>query len=148
MLIEAFNTPHDPFHWLDILDPTGTELEEVAKKYDLPLVAIRECLDPKALPRFETIEHHQFLLLRTFSEKSKEHLYTLSRLTQRLGIFIGKNYLITIHRRDQPFIVQTRNEWIRKNKNLEPATLLPKLLGKLIYSAIATFGQEVFTTAK
>lgn len=142
MLIEAFNTSEDAFHWLDILDPTGSELEEVAKKYDLPLIAIRECLDPKALPRFETIEQHQFLLLRTYNEKSKDHIYTLSRLTQRLGIFIGQNYLITIHRRDQPFITQIRNEWIRKNKHLGDA-LLPKLLGKIIYSAIATFGQGI-----
>ncbi len=65
MLIEAFNAPDGSFNWIDILDPTGSELEDIAKNYELPLVAIRECLDPKSLPKFEMIENHQFLLLRT-----------------------------------------------------------------------------------
>jgi len=138
MLIDAYVALDDSFHWLDILNPTKKELDFITQKYNLPPIVVQDCMDRTHLPKYEPLTDKQFLILRVYDEKSKKTASTVQGLTHKISIFIGKNYLITLHRTEQPFIMETRENWIKDPKNTE-GNILANLLGQLIYGVFSSF---------
>lgn len=139
MLFDAYTAKDGSFHWVDVVDPTGTELEQLYQKYDLHQISIQDFLDPKHLPKYERIEDHQFIILRSYDDKSKVNANTIRELTRKLAIFVGPDFIITLHRRELPYIVQIRERWIKQQDNEKE--MLPCLLGKIILSVISTYSQ-------
>jgi len=138
MLIEAYRAPDDSFHWIDVVDPQGNDLFDLSKKYGLLADSLSDCMNPIHLPKYEEIQDHIFIILRAFDNKASAEANTLRELTQKIAIFIGKDFIITIHRRDQPFFVQIRDRWI-KNQTGTRETLLPILLNRIIHGIFQSF---------
>lgn len=141
MLIEAFTATDGSFHWLDVNDPTGSELELLHKKYGLSYIALQDCLDPKHLPKYESMQEGVFIMLRAYDDKCSHDANTIRELTQKIAIFIGPDYLITIHRRDQPYIKQIRERWIKTKKN--STNILAELLGRITLAIISSYTQAL-----
>jgi magnesium transporter len=57
------------FEWLDVNNPTESELNELVLKYNLPETAIKDCLDPEHLPKFEQFEKQHFIITRNYDNK-------------------------------------------------------------------------------
>ena len=87
-----------PLVWIDMVEPTAAELEEVAKTYGLQPTSVNDCLDPEHLPKFEQFETNTFVIIRAFDEHSKPTATTVQELTRKVAIFSGQSFLITIHR--------------------------------------------------
>ena len=138
MLNQVFTSKEGGFHWIDLVDPTPAELNQLSKNYNLPASFIRSCLDPKHLPKCQFIKDHIFIILRAYDEKASKQASTTRGLTRKLVILVGNNYIITIHRKDQPFIAYTREKWIKNKENTEGNTLV-KLLAHLIQSVLLTY---------
>jgi len=90
--------------WLDVVQPTPGELEEIARTYGLHPIAVQDCLDPEHLPKFEQFDTHSFVIIRAFDQESKGSCATVQELTRKLAIFAGPSFLITIHRTEQPWL--------------------------------------------
>ncbi len=101
----------DSFHWMDIFDPNEDGLRDVAKKYHLPLSVVEECLDPQHLPKYEKTDAYTFLILRAYDEYATNDADTVNELTRKLCIFVGKDFILSIHRKDQPYLEQLRIQW-------------------------------------
>lgn len=142
MLIESYQAPNNAFHWLDLVDPTVAELEYISKTYHLHSSSLRDCLMPKHLPKHELIDNNVFIILRAYDPRSKNS-GTIRGLTQKVAIFIGQNYLITIHRSNQPYIAKIRDIWIKKQKNLASNSLL-QILFKVIEGIFSTYGEAIY----
>lgn len=138
MFIEAFKTPDNSFHWLDVVDPTGNELEVLAKQYGIPNSAIQDCMDAKHLPKYEEIPDHIFIMLRSLDEKADEYANTVLALTQKISIFVGEEYIITIHRRDHPYLMQIREKWIKTHLKIHQ-DCRPQLLDRIILGVIHSY---------
>lgn len=137
MIIEAYHSPDNSFHWLDVVDPTGSELESIALQYGLPSHWIKDCLDPKHLPKYEKLHHHDFIMLRSRDEMASSTANTLRELTQKIAIFFGENYIITVHRRDRAYLTQIREKWVKTTElDHDP---IPQLLAKIILGVISTY---------
>ena len=93
-----------PLVWLDVVSPTKDELVELARTYGLQHTAVKDCLDPEHLPKFEQFETHTFAIIRAFDEGSEETCGTVQELTRKIAIFSGPTFLITIHRTEQPWL--------------------------------------------
>jgi magnesium transporter len=89
------------FVWLDVVDPTTDEL---VKDFGLHPLAVNDCLDPEHLPKYETFENHFFVILRAVDESAPRTADTVQALTRKIAIFHGPSFLITIHRKDQPWL--------------------------------------------
>lgn len=139
MLINAYQAPDHSFHWLDAVDPTGSELEQLYQQYDLHQITIQDFLDPKHLPKYENIENQHFIILRSFDEKSKPNANTIRDVTRKLAIFIGHDFIITLHRRELSYIKQIREQWIKNQTEHE--NILPALLNKIVLGVLQTFNQ-------
>jgi magnesium transporter len=93
-----------PLVWLDLVQPTAAELQEVAKTYALHPTSVNDCLDPEHLPKFEQFENYVFVIIRAFDEHAQRTCATVQELTRKVAIFSGQSFLITIHRTEQPWL--------------------------------------------
>lgn len=129
------------FHWLDLVDPTVAELEEIAKKYGLHPTSVQDCLDPEHLPKFERIETLNFIILRAFDESCDPHADSVQELTRKVAIFYTPAFLITVHRKDQPFFESLREKWKSKiQSHPQPA---PHLVTDLIDQIFHTYEKPI-----
>jgi len=93
-----------PLVWLDLVQPTAEELQSVAHTYTLQPTAVKDCLEPEHLPKFEQFEAHVFVILRAFDAESQRTCGTVQELTRKLAIFSSPTFLVTIHRSEQPWL--------------------------------------------
>lgn len=126
----------DSFQWVDITDPSETDLKEVAKTYDLPPSVVEDCLDPGHLPKYEKTDSYTFLILRAYDEKATKDADTVQELTRKLSIFVGKNFILTLHRKDQIYLEQLRQQWGSKSDlSVNSSNLLiSDLIGSVVWS--------------
>jgi len=101
-----------PLVWIDMVQPTPAELEEIAKTYGLQSTSVGDCLDPEHLPKFEQFETYAFVIIRAFDERSERSCATVQELTRKVAIFSGQSFLITVHRTEQPWLsaIETKFE--------------------------------------
>jgi magnesium transporter len=92
------------FVWLDAVDPTPEELSELTTDFGLHPLAVKDCLDPEHLPKYEAFENHIFVILRAVDEHAARTADTVQQLTRKIAVFYGPAFLITIHRKDQAWL--------------------------------------------
>jgi len=93
-----------PLVWLDIVQPTPAELEEVARTHGVQPTSVKDCLDPEHLPKFEQFENYTFVIIRAFDDQAERTCATVQELTRKVAIFSGQGFLITIHRTEQAWL--------------------------------------------
>jgi magnesium transporter len=93
-----------PLVWLDVVHPTAEELDQIGRAHGLQYTAVKDCLDPEHLPKFEQFDTHSFVILRAFDEESEQSCGTVQELTRKIAIFSGPGFLITIHRTEQRWL--------------------------------------------
>ena len=105
MTIRTVVEKSDPrFIWLDVVDPTREELSELVADYGLHPLSVNDCLDPEHLPKYEVFENHTFVILRAVDAEAPRTADTVQALTRKLAVFAGAGFVITIHRKDQPWL--------------------------------------------
>jgi magnesium transporter len=102
------------FVWIDMTNPTRRELDAIAKQYQLHSTSVKDCLDPEHLPKFEKFPQFNFTILRAFDEKSTPQCDTVQELTRKIAIFSSDKFIITVHRKDQPFLAALRAKWAER----------------------------------
>jgi magnesium transporter len=107
----VFRTEPPPFHWLDVTGPAPDELRAIAERYRLHPLAVQDSLEPDHLPKYERIGDAQFIIVRAYDELCSPRAASAQALTRKIAIFVGPDYLITVHRKDQPFLVRVREEY-------------------------------------
>jgi magnesium transporter len=111
LIQKVFEKADGSYRWLDVVLPSSEELQHIAEEYSLHATTIQDCLDPEHLPKYEKIDDDTFIICRAFDEQSSKEADTVQALTRKVAIIIGKNFLITIHRVDQPFLQSIRDRW-------------------------------------
>ncbi len=99
------------FEWINIIEPSLRELAQVAMQYDLHSTSVHDCLDPEHLPKYENINNVSFIVARSYDASSPERADTIRKLTNKIAIFWGKDFLITIQRSDHEYLRIIRNKW-------------------------------------
>lgn len=97
--------------WVDVVDPSPSELTGVAKRFGLHATSVRDCLDPEHLPKFERFPQHVFLLIRVFDVDSTPNCATIQEMTRKVAMFAGTDFLVTIHRKPLPFLSSLMESW-------------------------------------
>ena len=132
-----------PFTWVDVVDPTRAELADVARRYNLHPTSVEDSLEPEHLPKYERIGSTTFIIVRAIDTDAPGHCSTLHELTRKVAIFYGTDFLITIHRTEQPFLTEIIEEY--RSTAPPPGVeerrkgFLPRLLIYIVNGAIATY---------
>lgn len=130
--------------WLDLTNPTQEELTEVAEAYGLHKASIYDCLDPEHLPKYESFQNADFLILRVYDTENGNEADTMKGLTHKIAFFIGENILITIHRVDLPFFNLIKTKWEDKSK--KKVITADEVLHDIIRNSILTFRKSLNET--
>lgn len=132
------------FTWIDVFEPSPEETEEIIRTYGLHPTSVQDCLDPEHLPKYERIGPVTFMIVRAVDEHAPEDADTMQEITRKLAIFSGLDFMVTIHRTDQPFIARLRQEYQGQAGEDHPeVTLVPRLLTDLINGVIDSYGKPL-----
>lgn len=120
------------FEWTDLQNPLEQNLVDIAKKYDLHDVQIRQAQTKGQVSQVVIEDTYIFLIL---------HFPHILKGEKRIGssqvsIFLGKDFLVTVHDEKTPTIRQCFNE--HREEHAEE-----KSSGKIVFHIIAHLLQEV-----
>ncbi len=132
------------YEWIDIVNPGKEELNNVAAQYDLHKSLVEDSLQPEHLPKFEMVGDTQFIILRAYSIHVSPEADTVQEITDKIAIFFGTNFLITIHRQEFSFLKEIKNRYVDKGKCTTPF----QLLFRIIYAGIATYSKPIAELAR
>ncbi|NUN05395.1 MAG: magnesium and cobalt transport protein [Bdellovibrio sp.] len=96
--MKRFEYQWQDFKWTDCEAPTQSDLLALANEFPIPLQTLEKCLDPEVLPRSEITEEVLCIVLRHHDAQAKPTAKTLQELTTKLVLFVGPNFILSIHR--------------------------------------------------
>jgi magnesium transporter len=93
--------------WADVSDPTSKDFEELAEEFGFHYLSIEDCRNMHQRPKVEEYNGYYFIVLY-----ESELIGANDRLELReLNIFLGKNYLVTVHSRPIRAVDTARRLW-------------------------------------
>jgi magnesium transporter len=126
--------------WVDVVEPTTSELSEIAHLYGLHPTSVRDCLDPEHLPKFERFPDRSFIIIRVYDTESSPDCATVHEMTRKVALFCGPDFVVSIHRKPLPFLTALQAQWRVQDSgevNGEPPT--HRLILDIIDRGLATF---------
>ena len=78
--------------WVDVADPTSQDFDELAKEFNFHALSIEDCRNEHQRPKVEEYQGYYFIVLYEAELVEGRHLEL-----RELNIFLGKNYLVTVH---------------------------------------------------
>jgi magnesium transporter len=93
---------NDNILWVNIEKPTREKMDAIAHGFALHELNIEDCLSKNQLPKIDRYDDHIFIILQ-FPTTQKEK--TSPRFSQ-LSLFVGKNFLVSIHQGDLKPLVE------------------------------------------
>ena len=121
--------------WIDVTNPTESELQEIANTYHLHPNAVQDCLEPDHLPKYEEMESSRFIVTRVYDVAQSSEADTIQEVTRKISIFITDKNIITVHRSEQPLLKVIKTKYIDSGK----CTDLHQLLLHILNSAVLTY---------
>jgi magnesium transporter len=106
-------------------------------------MSVEDSLEPEHLPKYERIGSTTFIILRAMDAEAPRDCSTVHEMTRKVAIFYGPDFLVTIHRKEQPFLTALREKYENGAVPVGSAErrkgYMPRLLIELINSAITTY---------
>ncbi len=120
------------FEWIDVTNPVKGELNEVALKYGLSTALVEDCLQPDHLPKLEAVGENQFVILRAFNLNASEEADTIQEVTDKIALFLGPDFVLTVHRPTFAFLGQIKGEFIDTDKCPTPYHVLFRIFSHVV----------------
>ncbi|HEV3471386.1 MAG TPA: magnesium/cobalt transporter CorA [Pyrinomonadaceae bacterium] len=93
--------------WADVSDPTGQDFAELAEEFGFHPLSIEDCRNAHQRPKIEEYPGYYFLVLYEAALVGPEHDLEL----RELNIFLGPNYVVTVHSRPIRAVETARRLW-------------------------------------
>ncbi len=132
--LSALNEVTDQVFWIDLYQPTEKELSAIAEAFRLHPLAIEDAANPHQRPKVE--EYQDFFFLVFYVVRLDETQGKVQ--AEELKMFVGRNYLITVHQNTLPELAEAEERWRRNGHQLE------KGIGILLYSLLDSIVDHYF----
>jgi magnesium transporter len=93
--------------WADVSDPTSKDFDELAKEFNFHPLSIEDCRNAHQRPKVEEYPGYYFIVLYEAELVGPHDDLEL----RELNIFLGQNYLVTVHSRPIRAIETARRLW-------------------------------------
>ncbi|HEX6182738.1 MAG TPA: CorA family divalent cation transporter, partial [Pyrinomonadaceae bacterium] len=93
--------------WADVSDPTSKDFDELAEEFGFHPLSIEDCRNAHQRPKVEEYPGYYFMVLYEAELVGPDDDLEL----RELNIFLGKNYLVTVHSRPIRAIETARRLW-------------------------------------
>jgi magnesium transporter len=132
-IAELANDPEHVF-WLDAQSPTEQELAKIGEIFRLHPLAVEDASNEHQRPKVEEYEDFFLLVFHTVElDATKQEL-----ITHELDVFVGTNYLITVHTEAIGELAEVEQRWKRNG------TKLARGIGVLLYLLLDTIVDRYF----
>ncbi len=90
--VRAATSGADDFVWVGMHEPSGDELDEVAKAFDLHPLAVEDALHAHQRPKLERYDDGIFLVLKTLWYVDEDDAVE----TGEINLFVGRDFIISV----------------------------------------------------
>ncbi len=130
------------FSWMDIQNPDRVEIEKLGHIYDFNALNLDDSISKIQLSKIDNYDDHSFIILHFPPMMLKRGMPKFSQL----AVFIGKDYLVTIHYGELKPLVDIFNQ-CKENSQLRNE-LLGKSSGFLLYKIIDALVDDLLHTLR
>jgi magnesium transporter len=113
----------DNILWVDVADPTSEDFDDLAREFGFHPLSIEDCKNQHQRPKIEEYHGYYFLVLYEAELHIGSHLEL-----RELSIFLGSNYLVTVHSQPIRNIDRAQHLWRQWTDLSERKTGLPAYL--------------------
>jgi magnesium transporter len=97
----------DTFLWLDLQNPQSHDVDLLREEFKFHPLAIEDATRHHERPKLEAYENYYFMVFYAIGyDASKHHLSS-----QSIGLFIGSNYIVSVHQGEITTIDETIKRW-------------------------------------
>ena len=128
--------------WVDLEAPNEFEEEMLVELFNFHPLAIEDCINDQSHPKVDDYEEYLFMVVHALVMKQKEKSEELG--TSELDIFIGENYVVTVHQHPLDCVAQTRDLAVKKTAVVMANgsdVLVHSLLDKLVDDYLPVFNE-------
>jgi magnesium transporter len=94
-LIDAWSRDGDDVLWIDVQNPDEEVLEPLLEeRFGFHELAMEDSVSPNTLPKYDAFPDYDFFIFRAVDLDVSQH----GSQTYKLAAFLGRNFLITVHR--------------------------------------------------
>ena len=120
--------------WLDLVAPDDEDIKVLRDKFKFHPLAIEDATRQHQRPKVENYEHYYFAVFYCIEVTEDNEWLAV----KPLYLFIGPNYLVTVHPRPIAQIQETRRRW------REPDSPLDQDVGALVYTLLDALVDDYF----
>jgi magnesium transporter len=120
--------------WLEVINPSESELRELQEKYHLPQATLQDCLEPNHLPKFEELEGVNFIIFRVYDTQASNKSTTIQELTRKIALFHTPELIVTIQRAQFDLTENLKTFFAGRGKHLFAEEILVKLIESSLIS--------------
>jgi magnesium transporter len=132
--VQQFKDDPGSIFWLDMENPTEQELAAISDMFHLHPLAIEDATTEHQRPKVEDYEQFYFVVFYSVKlDSASQDLFV-----GEVDMFLGKNYLITVHYKPLSDLEEAERRWMRNVKRLEWG------IGVLLYSLLDTIVDQYF----
>jgi len=100
-LIDEWNKDSDDRLWVDIQSPEHEIIEPLLEeRFGFHELAAEDTLSESTLPKHDPFENYDFFIFRSVNVNLSEH----ASQTYKLAAFLGRNFLVTVHREAMGYV--------------------------------------------
>jgi len=126
--------------WIDVMKPNRDKINILAQKYPFHELNLEDCLSKIQIPKIDKYQDHMFVILHFPTTKKGDNIPRFSQLS----IFIGLNYLVTVHQGDLKPLTEVFLMCVNYENQKE--AFMDKSSGHLLYNIIDTLVDDLFNT--
>ncbi|MCC6792774.1 MAG: magnesium/cobalt transporter CorA [Thermomicrobiales bacterium] len=101
--------------WIDVHDPTNDDIRSVVEEFNFHPLAIEDVVRQRQRPKVDIYNGYVLIIFYGLAATSDDEGTPI--LTQ-VGIFVGSNYVVTIHDAVVPALKETSDRWCRNVEQL------------------------------
>ena len=95
-LIDEWTRESDEKLWVDVREPVNEVIEPLLEeRFGFHELAAEDTLSPNTLPKYDSFSAYDFFIFRTVDVNVSDH----QSETYKIAAFLGRNFLVTVHRR-------------------------------------------------
>ena len=132
------------FTWIDLQNTDREDVEKLAEKYNFNELNIEDCMTKFELPKLDSYDDHFFVILH-FPPLTQK--IGISKNSQ-LSIFIGKNFLVTVHQGDLKPLVELVDTCTLDLDQERKNRLLGESSGNLLHEIIDVLVDDLLHTSR
>ena len=108
-LREALDTP-GALVWVDIEDPGPEEIETLQREFDFSPLSLEDVAKQRLRPKVDEYPNYYFIVM--YAPLAPAPPFG-ELCTTEIDLFVGRNYVVTLHTEPAPPIAEARMRWDR-----------------------------------